>query len=143
MPESIAFVPQGSQATLAAQAAFISQMETAADANVPSKRGGWDTTIASLRPLTRRWLIVAKHKFRNPSAKLEVLAQMTVEAGSRSGKLQESLEWESALEEVDAAWEVLTGVNLASFNPSVRVLIAPNFRRRCPRGQSWAGRFGD
>lgn len=138
MSESIDFVLQRSQATRAAQAAillvwvweektlaqwdstiaaFILQMEAVedADADLLGKRGDLDAGLEALRSLTRRCLSIAKNKFRNTPAKLEVLALLKVEAGSRSGKLQEALEWESAWEEVDAAWVPLTGVTLASF----------------------------
>ena len=92
-------------------------MEAVQDANadVLGKRGELDAALEALRSLTRRCLSIAKNKFRNTPAKLEVLDLLKVEAGSRSGKLQEALEWESAWEEVDAAWVPLTGVNLASF----------------------------
>lgn len=138
MSESLDFVLQRSQATRAVQAAilliwvweektlaqwdssiaaFVLQMEAVedADADVLGKRGELDAALEALRSLTRRCLSIAKNKFRNTPAKLEVLSLLKVEAGSRSGKLQEALEWESAWEEVDAAWVPLTGVNLASF----------------------------
>lgn len=133
MSESLDFVLQRAQGTRAAQAAillvwvweektlpqwdssiaaFVLQMEGVedADADTLGKRGDLDAAIEALRSLTRRCLNIAKNKFRNTPAKLEVLANLHVEAGSRSGKIQESLEWESAWEEVDAAW-----VPLASF----------------------------
>jgi hypothetical protein len=138
MSESLEFVLQRAQGTRAAQAAillawvweektlvqwdssiaaFVLQMEAVedADADVLGKRGELDAAIEALRSLTRRCLNIAKNKYRNTPAKLEVLAHLKVEAGSRSGKLQEALEWESAWEEVDAAWVPLTGVTLASF----------------------------
>lgn len=138
MSDSIDFCLQRSQATRAAQAAivtvwvweektlaqwdssiddFILQIEVVedADADVLGKRGDLDAALDALRSLTRRCLSIAKNKYRTTPAKLEVLANLRVEAGSRSGKIQESLEWESAWEEVDAAWVPLTGVTLAIF----------------------------
>jgi len=138
MSDSLDFCLQRAQATRAAQAAivliwvweektlaqwdsgiaaFILQIEAVedADADTLGKRGDLDAALDALRSLTRRCLSIAKNKYRNTPAKLEVLANLRVEAGSRSGKIQESLEWESAWEEVDAAWVPLTGVTLAIF----------------------------
>lgn len=138
MSDSLDFCLQRAQATRAAQAAIIlvwvweekslAQWDAAiaalilqieavedADADTLGKRGDLDAALDALRSLTRRCLSIAKNKYRSTPAKLEVLANLHVEAGSRSGKIQESLEWESAWEEVDAAWVPLTGVTLATF----------------------------
>ena len=138
MSDSIDFVLHRAQASRAAQAAiatgwvweektvaqwdsgiaaFILQMEAVEDAAADAlgKRGDLDAALEALRSLTRRCLSITKNKFRNTPAKLEVLGLLKVEASSRSGKLQEALEWESAWEEVDVAWVPLTGVNLTSF----------------------------
>lgn len=108
MSDSLDFILQRSQATRTAQAAivavwvweektlaqwdsgiaaFILQMEAVedADADALGKRGDLDAALEALRSLTRRCLSIAKNKFRNTPAKLEVLGLLKVEAGSRSG----------------------------------------------------------
>jgi len=100
-------------------AAFIAQKEAEqdADAAMLAQRGTLDTGLDTLHDLTRRCLALAKNRHRHDAAKLAVFERLSARSGGRQRKIQDALEWESAWEEVDAAWSPLAGVTLATFKP--------------------------
>ena len=100
-------------------AAFVTQMETEQDAEADylAKRGETDAAIDSIHSLAGRSVRMAKNRYRDTPAKLEVIARLRNDSASRSGKLQDALEWESAWEKLDAAWSPLPGVTLVTFKP--------------------------
>ena len=140
MAENIEFTLQRAQATRAVQTSiaaawvwdemtllqwdaaitsFVTQMEVEQDAEADylAKRGETDTAIDSLHSLSGRCVRMAKNRYRDTPAKLEVIAGLRNDAASRSGKLQDALEWESAWEKSEPAWSPLPGVTLATFKP--------------------------
>ncbi len=100
-------------------AAFVTQMETEQDAEADylAKRGETDAAIDSIHSLAGRSVRMAKNRYRDTPAKLEVIARLRNDSASRSGKLQDALEWESAWEKLEPAWSPLPGVTLATFKP--------------------------
>src|ERR1043165_7692639 len=98
-------------------AAVIAQKEASEDAAADMKtaRGSMDGGIDDLHTKTMQGLGIAKTKYRNDPAKLSVIQSLTASASSRTGILEEALNWESAWEKLDPAWEPLTGLTLASF----------------------------
>ncbi|MFA6545766.1 MAG: hypothetical protein WCS99_15215 [Limisphaerales bacterium] len=140
MAENIEFILQRAQATKAVQVsisaswvweekpvpqwdtsitALVTQMETTQDAEAEylAKRGETYTAIDAIHTLSGRCLRMAKNRYRNDPAKLDVITRLRNNAGSYAGKLQDALEWESAWEKLDAAWSPLPGVTLATFKP--------------------------
>ena len=100
-------------------AAFVTQMETEQDAEADylAKRGETDAAIDSIHSLAGRSVRMAKNRYRDTPAKLEVIARLRNDSASRSGKLQDALEWESAWEKLEPAWSPLPGVTLVTFKP--------------------------
>ena len=98
---------------------FVAQMETEQDAEADylAKRGETEAAIDSIHSLSGRSVRMAKNRYRNDPAKLEVTNRLHNAAASRSGKLQDALEWESAWEQLEPAWSPLPGVTLATFKP--------------------------
>lgn len=96
------------------------QMEAEQDAKAEmiAQRGTADSAIDTLHDLTARCLRMAKNRYRNDPAKLAVFQNLRADAGSRAGKLQDALEWESGWEKTDAAWVPLPGMTLAGFKTS-------------------------
>lgn len=96
---------------------LITQQEATADAEaqMEAKRGELDAKLDELHTKTMQGLNIAKTKYRNNPAKLPVIKNLSAKANSRTGTLQEALDWESAWEKLDAAWLPLTGLTLASF----------------------------
>ena len=140
MAENITFTLQRAQATRAVQAAIagswvweektilqwdadiaalIAQMETTQDAEADylATRGTAYAAIDAIHSLAGRCLRMAKNRYRNDPAKLEVIANLHNDSGRHAGQLQDALEWESAWEKLDDAWSPLTGVTLATFKP--------------------------
>ena len=103
----------------AASTSFVTQMETEQDAEADylAKRGETDAAIDSIHSLAGRSVRMAKNRYRDTPAKLEVIARLRNDSASRSGKLQDALEWESAWEKLEPAWSPLPGVTLATFKP--------------------------
>jgi len=103
----------------AAITSFVTQMEVEQDAEADylAKRGEADSAIDSLHSLSGRCVRMAKNRYRSDPAKLEVTNRLHNDADSRSGKLQDALEWESAWEKLEPAWSPLPGVTLATFKP--------------------------
>ena len=93
------------------------EVEQDAEADYLAKRGETDTAIDSLHSLSGRCVRMAKNRYRDTPAKLEVIAGLRNDAASRSGKLQDALEWESAWEKLEPTWSPLPGVTLATFKP--------------------------
>ena len=98
---------------------FVTQMETEQDAEADylAKRGETEAAIDSIHSLSGRSVRMAKNRYRNDPAKLEVTNRLHNAAASRTGKLQDALEWESAWEKLEPAWSPLPGVTLATFKP--------------------------
>ncbi len=98
---------------------FVAQMETEQDAEADylAKRGETEAAIDSIHSLSGRSVRMAKNRYRNDPAKLEVTNRLHNAAASRAGKLQDALEWESAWEKLEPAWSPLPGVTLATFKP--------------------------
>ncbi len=96
---------------------FVTQMEVAQDgeADYLAKRGETDAAIDTLHSLAGRSVRMAKNRYRDTPAKLEVTNRLHNDSASRSGKLQDALEWESAWEKLEPAWSPLPGVTLATF----------------------------
>lgn len=140
MADNIPFILQRAQATKAVQTSisvawtwdemtlpqwdtaitsFVAQMEAEQDgeADYLAKRGETDTAIDTLHSLSGRSLRMAKNRYRNDPAKLDVIARLHNDSGSRAGKIQDALEWESAWEKLEPAWSPLPGVTLATFKP--------------------------
>lgn len=99
--------------------ALVTRMEVEQDteADYLAKRGETDAAIDAVHSLSGRCLRMAKNRFRDTPAKLEVIIRLHNAAASRSGMLQDALEWESAWEKLDGAWSPLPGVTLATFKP--------------------------
>ena len=93
------------------------QMEAEADAEAEmiAKRGETDAAIDALHSTTARGLRMAKNRYRNDPAKLAVFHNLRADSGSRAGKIQDALEWESGWEKTDALWAPLPGQTLAGF----------------------------
>lgn len=94
------------------------EAETDTEAEMIAKRGETDAAIDTLHSLTARSLRMAKNRYRNDPAKLAVFHNLRADAGSRAGKIQDALEWESGWEKTDALWVPLPGMTLASFKTS-------------------------
>ena len=147
MAENIPFTLQRAQATRAVQAsiagswvweektvaqwdtaiaALITQTEAAQDAEADylAKRGEAYAAIDAIHSLAGRCLRMAKNRYRNDPAKLEVIATLRNDAGSHAGHLQDALEWESAWEKLDDEWSPLPGVTLATFKPQRLAALA-------------------
>ena len=141
MAKNIEFTMQRSVATKAAQvslspgwvwdektlpqwdatiAALVTQMETEQDAQAEmlAKRGETDAAIDVLHSTTARSLRMAKNRFRDTPAKLAVFQTQRADAGSRTGMIQDALEWESGWEKTEPTWAPLPGQTLAGFKTS-------------------------
>jgi hypothetical protein len=94
------------------------ETETDAEAEMIAKRGETDAAIDALHSLTARSLRMAKNRYRNDPAKLAVFQNLRGDSGSRAGKIQDALEWESGWEKTDALWVPLPGITLANFKTS-------------------------
>lgn len=95
--------------------AILIESEQDTEAEMLAMRGDTDTALEILQSLTARCLRMAKNRYRDDAARMAVFQHLRSESGSRSGKLQEALEWESGWEKTEPAWVPLPGVLLAEF----------------------------
>lgn len=91
------------------------ETETDAEAEMIAKRGETDAAIDALHSTTARCLRMAKNRYRDLPAKLAVFQNLRADSGSRAGKIQDALEWESGWEKTDGVWVPLPGQTLAGF----------------------------
>lgn len=96
----------------------LMEAEQDSEAEMLAKRGETDAALDLLQSLTGRCLRMAKNRYREDSARMAVFQNLRVESGSRAGKLQEALEWESAWEKTGANWSPLPNLTLAGFKAS-------------------------
>jgi len=96
----------------------LMEAEQDSEAEMLAKRGETDAALDLLQSLTGRCLRMAKNRYREDSARMAVFQNLRVESGSRAGKLQEALEWESAWEKTGPSWSPLPNLTLAGFKAS-------------------------
>ena len=96
----------------------LMEAEQDAEAAMLASRGETDAALDQLHSLTGRCLRMAKNRYRDDAARMAVFYNLRAEAGSRAGKLQEALEWESAWEKTAATWSPLPNLTLAAFKAS-------------------------
>ena len=98
----------------------LMEAEQDAEAAMLASRGETDAALDQLHSLTGRCLRMAKNRYRDDAARMAVFYNLRAEAGSRAGKLQEALEWESAWEKTAATWSPLPNLTLAAFKAGRR-----------------------
>jgi hypothetical protein len=98
-------------------AAAHTQEEVVADAGAAKDglAGELAVLLDALHDETVKGLSIAKAKYRNDPGKLHLFKNLSANANSRAGQLEEALEFESAWQAADAAWLPVAGMTLAGF----------------------------
>ena len=96
---------------------IIGQEEAASAAEqvMLAARGDWDAQLDVLHRRTVQGVSMIKNKYRDNPAKLAVVGGLSARGSSRKETLEESLAWESAWAQVDAAWAPLPANTLAGY----------------------------
>jgi len=86
-----------------------------AESEMINARSAWDASLDTLHRLTMQGVSMAKNRFRNDPIKLSLVQDITTRGDSRQGILDEALEWETAWNKADAAWNPLPANTLPAF----------------------------
>lgn len=98
-------------------AAVHTQDDVVADAEADKNglAGELEVLFGTLHDNTVKGLNIAKAKYRNEPAKLHLFKNVTANANSRAGQLEEAQQFEAAWRDADAAWLPVAGMTLAGF----------------------------
>jgi hypothetical protein len=92
------------------------KITSAAEKEMTNARAAWDSSLDNLHRLTMQGISMAKNHFRDDDIKMSLVQDLTARGDSRAGILDEALEWETAWNKVDPAWNPLPANTLPLFN---------------------------
>lgn len=124
-------------------AAVHTQNDVLADAEADKNglAGELDVLLAALHNNTVKGLNIAKAKYRNDPAKLHLFKNVTANANSRAGQLEEARLFESAWRDADAAWLPVAGMTLAGFK-TARLACDAKLEAYDDAKANWRGEAG-